>query len=163
VESAGSWRNFFAEAGYFRFGVNRRQTLSDIGRGYQGYFLGGSWVMTGETRRWSSSSGSFSGPVPARKLGEDGFGALELAVRYSDLDLNDNAGQIGMALPLGGSRGGDQRILGLGLNWSPTDLFRFALQAQNIHIERIGALGANPNADIGQTYWTLALRSQISF
>ena len=163
LESAGTWRNVFAEAGYFRFGVNRRQVLSDFGRNYQGYFLGASWVLTGEQRRWSSGSGAFAGPVPVRKLGEDGFGAFELAVRYSDVDLNDHDGEVGMALPLGGARGGDQHILGLGLNWSPTELFRFVLQAQNIQIQRIGALGGNPNADIGQSYWTLALRSQISF
>jgi len=163
LESAGTWRNFFAEAGYARFGVNRRQTLSDIGRNYQGYYLGASWVLTGERRRWSPGNGAFSGPVPSKTLGEGGLGALELAVRYSDLDLNDNPGRAGSALPLGGSRGGAQRILGLGLNWSPTAQFRFMLQVQNVQTERIGALGGNPNADIGQTYQTIALRSQFTF
>jgi phosphate-selective porin OprO/OprP len=163
LESAGAWRDLFAEAGYFRFGVNRREVLSDFGRNYQGYYLGASWVMTGEQRRWSSASGAFSGPVPQQSLGEDGFGAFELAVRYSDSDFDDQPGQVGMPLPVGGSRGGDQHVIALGLNWFPTSQFRFTLQGQAVQIGRIGALGTNPNANIGQNYQTIALRSQFAF
>lgn len=163
LESAGTWRSFFAQAGYARFGVNRRQTLTDIGRNYQGFYLGASWILTGERRRWSPGNGAFIGPAPSQPVDKGGLGAFEVAVRYSDLDFNDNPGQAGAPVPLGGSRGGDQRILGLGLNWSPTDQFRFMLQFQNVEIDRIGTLGATPNTNIGQTYQSIALRSQFTF
>jgi phosphate-selective porin OprO/OprP len=163
LENAGTWRSFFAQAGYARFGVNRRQTLSDIGRNYQGFYVGASWILTGERRRWSPGNGAFIGPSPSQPVDKGGLGAWELAVRYSDLDFNDHPGQVGSAVPLGGSRGGEQRILGLGLNWSPTEMFRFMFQFQNVQIDRIGTLGTTPNAEIGQTYQSIALRSQLTF
>ncbi|RUL71003.1 OprO/OprP family phosphate-selective porin [Dyella choica] len=47
-----------------------------------GYYLFGSWVLTGESRQYHD--GNVSNVIPARA-----WGALELALRYSELNLND--------------------------------------------------------------------------
>jgi phosphate-selective porin OprO/OprP len=86
-----------------------------------------------------------------------------VAARYSDLDLNDHPGVIGQSLPADGIRGGDQRIWTAGLNWYPNNALKFELQFQNVQVSRIGTFQSVPNSSVGQTYDTIALRSQISF
>ena len=89
-------------------------------------------------------------------------------MRYSDLDLNDNAGTVGSATPANGVRGGEQQILTAALNWYPVSALKFSIQAQNVHINRIGTIpagfghGTLNNADVGQVFNTVALRSQLS-
>lgn len=47
-----------------------------------GYYVFGSWVLTGESRQYHD--GNVSNVIPTRP-----WGAVEFAVRYSELDLND--------------------------------------------------------------------------
>jgi phosphate-selective porin OprO/OprP len=168
VESAVQYQNLYGQAGYFQYGVDSRTTAG--GFNFDGWYAQATWVLTGESRNYSSSTGSFTNPKPRIpfSLSGGGWGAWELAARYSDLNLNDNAGAPGAALPAGGLRGGDQRIVTVGLNWFPTSVLKFELQYQNINIGRIGTIpagfghGALSNADVGQTLNTIAFRSQIS-
>lgn len=51
---------------------------------YGGWYAQASWVVTGERYGYSRSNGTPSGP----RLGKDG-GAIELAARYSEIDLDD--------------------------------------------------------------------------
>jgi len=169
LETGGQWKNFYGQAGYFGFDVAGRGGAANAAFG--GWYTQASWVLTGESRVYNSASGAFGNPKPAAPFAFDGvnWGALEIAARYSDLDLNDRAGVIGSPMPAGGIRGGDQRIVTFGLNWYPNSEIRFALQAQNTQISRIGTIpagaghGAIANAQVGQSFNTLALRSQIAF
>jgi len=71
-----------------------------------GNHLTGSWALTGEMRAYRKRSGTFN-PLPvARPVNQGGWGAVELAVRYSKTDLNDG--------PL---EGGEMDIYSLGVNW----------------------------------------------
>ncbi|WP_417498212.1 OprO/OprP family phosphate-selective porin [Maricaulis sp.] len=70
-----------------------------------GYFL------TGESRSYSTSSGTFSRTRPATPLSEGGFGALELAARYDYSDLNEVSA-------------GELTTWTLGMNWYVEDHFR---------------------------------------
>ena len=54
-----------------------------------GWYLAASWFATGESRAYKSSVGAFSRVSPNVNFGPDGMGALELAARYSMLDLSD--------------------------------------------------------------------------
>jgi len=76
--------------------------------GFRGFYLYGSWFLTGESRKYSRANAVFTGVDQDRSLhplrGE--WGALELGLRYSYLDLSD--GEI---------RGGRERNLTAGLNW----------------------------------------------
>lgn len=75
---------------------------------FTGYYVLGSWLMTGESRPYSTASGAFEQVVPARNFHptEGGWGAWELALRYSTLDLDE-----------GIIRGGNMTDYTIGLNW----------------------------------------------
>ena len=165
LESAVTYNNFLAQAGYFKYGMDLRGVTTLRGQGFDGWYVEGSWVLSGESRGWSAANAAFTGPKPRVNFSPNngGWGAFELAARYSTLDLNDNAGMVGGALPAGGVRGGEQRISTLGLNWYPNQALKFTLQAQNVQASRIGTLGTTLNADIGQNFNTIAFRSQLAF
>ncbi len=74
---------------------------------FWGAYVYASYFLTGEHRPYSKSSGVFGRVVPLRNFREDGgWGAWELASRFSTLDLND-----------GNVRGGRLNDFTLGLNW----------------------------------------------
>jgi len=75
---------------------------------FWGFYLYGSCFITGEHRNYDRSNGVFSGIKPNRDFHffEGGWGALELALRFSYIDLNG-----------GTVRGGREYDLTAGLNW----------------------------------------------
>jgi phosphate-selective porin OprO/OprP len=72
-----------------------------------GGYVFGSWVLTGESRPYSG--GNVGNIKPKGK-----WGAWELLLRYSELDLND-----------GPVRGGKEHDWTLGANWYLTQHFKF--------------------------------------
>ena len=68
---------------------------------FDGFTVEAAWVMTGERQRYSGSSGTY-GPIHPR----NNFGAVELAARYSTLDLSD-----------GLVAGGEETNWTVGVNW----------------------------------------------
>ncbi|HHT9116439.1 MAG: porin [Planctomycetes bacterium] len=74
---------------------------------FSGFYVYGSYFLTGENRRYSTKSGSFDMVKPKKifKWGES-LGAIELAARYSALDLADEA--------ISGGRLQDTTV---GVNW----------------------------------------------
>jgi len=163
LESAVTYDNFLAQAGYFKYGIDLRGQPTLRGQGFDGWYAEGSWVLTGESRGWSTANGAFSNPRPRVNFtSEGGAGAWEVAARYSTLNLNDNEGVLGAALPAGGVRGGEQRISTIGLNWYPNQVLKFMLQAQSVQVSKIGTTTV-PNGNLGQNFNTVALRSQVAF
>jgi phosphate-selective porin OprO/OprP len=79
--------------------------------------------------------------------GEGGWGAWELAGRYSLTDLNSDD-----------INGGNQKVYGLSLSWYPTSLLRFLLQTDYVDVDRHAG-----GEEVGQNFWDVALRSQIAF
>jgi phosphate-selective porin OprO/OprP len=79
------------------------QTLS-----FGGWYASASWFLTGETRPYNRADGSFGRVVPKHNFnwGHGGWGAWEIAGRYSAVDLND-----------GDVDAGRLRMLMAGLNW----------------------------------------------
>jgi phosphate-selective porin OprO/OprP len=75
---------------------------------FSGWYASASWVVTGEHRRYDRDSGVFAGVKPRRAFAprDGGWGAVELAVRYSAVDLNDR-----------NVAGGRERNVTVGLNW----------------------------------------------
>lgn len=75
---------------------------------FWGAYVTASWMVTGESRPYSGARGIFTRLAPTRPFSvkRGGRGALELAARYSVVDLN--AGPI---------LGGKMRSLTAGLNW----------------------------------------------
>jgi phosphate-selective porin OprO/OprP len=85
---------------------------------FWGFYLTGSWVLTGESRPYDRRTGVFSAVVPRAPFSiRDGrLGAWEWAVRWSYLDLDD-----------GSVRGGRMSILSTGLNWYLNQHWRVTL------------------------------------
>src|SRR6185437_10931180 len=111
LESAVEWRSVYTQAGYFGYGLNQR-TAGAPALNFDGWYAQASWTITGESRPYNAQNGAFSNPKPRSPFSIDGWqpGAWEVAARYSDLNLNDNAGTLGHAVPAGGIRGGDQLV-----------------------------------------------------
>jgi len=101
-----------------------------------GYYIFGSWVLTGESRPYSG--GNVGNIVP-----KNPWGALELLLRYSELDLND--------APVLGGRAHNWT---LGGNWYLTRHFKFQANYIFSHLDR-GNLAVDPRI--------FELRAQIMF
>jgi len=96
----------------------------------KGFYVTGSWALTGEMRGYNRKSGIFN-PLPvAKSVYQGGWGTWEVAARWSDLDLTD-----------GGVDGGDMQILSLGLNWWLSPIFNVNLNYRWITLDRFGVEG----------------------
>jgi phosphate-selective porin OprO/OprP len=163
VEAAGNWRNFYGQGGYFGFSAERRPGGNPAGLpdpAFNGWYVQGSWVLTGEAKKYKPETGSWAIPRPVHPftMDEPGIGAWEIAARYSDLGLDYRAGAAGAAAPAGGIRGGDQRIWTFGINWYPNPVLRFALDYQYTDVSRLDSTGG----DLGARLDAISLRTQIS-
>jgi phosphate-selective porin OprO/OprP len=136
---------------------------------FGGWYVEGSWMLTGESRLYNASSAAFDGPAVAHpfSLNDHGIGAWELALRYSDADLNFRAGALGAAPAADAIRGGDSQIWSVGLNWYPNQVFRVMLDIDRVRIDRLSpnaTLFQTPTgAQIGQSYTAIAVRTQAAF
>jgi phosphate-selective porin OprO/OprP len=71
------------------------------------------WNLTGETRPYKAAGGYFMAVSPSRPVGQGGPGAIELVLRYSDVDLDS-----------GTLRGGKFRRITPMVNWHLSDNIR---------------------------------------
>jgi phosphate-selective porin OprO/OprP len=176
VEFGANWKNFYLQGENFWFDIDRRDpALEDPSFG--GYYLQGSWLLTGEQRRYNSATGSFQNPRPKSPFARaGGWGAFELAARFSHTDLNFNEGTAGSTPLASAVRGGEQDVLALGLNWYLNPNFKVLLNYLMIDVDRLnpagpgntapfGASPATPpiGVQIGQDLDVFALRTQFSF
>ncbi len=81
---------------------------------FPGWYVYGSWILTGESRVYDFVEGRPKNPKPKGIVGKGGIGAWEIAARYSTLDLNDED-----------IDGGEEENVTVGLNWYPTPVFKF--------------------------------------
>jgi phosphate-selective porin OprO/OprP len=147
-----AWVNgpFSLQAEYMSMDISRDGGLPDLR--FSGYYLFGSWILTGESRRYNFDRGVFTNPRVGALAGRGGIGAWELAARFSQVDLSDRVGGPG-AVP-----GGEQSNMTLGVNWYPNDNLRFMLNwIRVLDVDRPGSIydGAEPDimALRGQIYW----------
>ncbi|MFA5938317.1 MAG: porin [Sinimarinibacterium sp.] len=110
---------------------------------YSGYYVEASWTITGELRDYSVRHGMFSGIRPQSALRRGGWGAFEVAARYSATDLSDPK--------LGGERGS---VASAALNWWPDPFMLVALEGLHITEE---AAEREESAEL------LQLRVQLNF
>ena len=170
LEGAFQYRNFMIQGEYMAFGVDRRDSvLSDPD--FSGWYVEGAWVITGEKRRYNVQNAVFDAPSISNPWapGSGGYGAWELAARYSTVNLNYNEGLPLAAIPVDGIRGGEQSIVTVGLNWYVNPSLRFMLQVMHVDIDRLaptanyGIAGTPLGAQVGQEYDAVALRTQFGF
>ena len=144
AELAGVYGPFSIQGEYIRTDVDRSVGGSLVFDGYYGY---ASWFLTGESRNYKADKGIFDILTPDKpfSLTSGGWGAWELAARYSEIDLNDDA-----------VSGGRERDITAGLNWYPNPYIRF--MANYIHVIEIdGGLHDEEDLDIFQ------VRAQVAY
>ncbi|HEY1614387.1 MAG TPA: porin [Rhizomicrobium sp.] len=156
VEGAVSYGPFLLEGENFWYGIDRRDpSAGQTNPNFSGWYLEGSWVMTGEPRPYNMASAAFARPTPAHDFdpahGE--WGAWELAGRYSQSDLDYNVNSLVAADQV---RGSEQDIFSAGVNFYPNYNLKFMFDWQSIDIKRpwTGAFDTKYNA--------FSLRSQVS-
>ena len=167
LEFAIQKSNFLIMTEAWRFGVQRRNSVLSDPR-FHAFYIEGSWLMTGEARRYSAENAGFDGPPVANPFnGKDKWGAWELAFRYSDTDLNYHAGTLGSAPAADAIRGGEQQIWTAGLNWYWNPTVRFMFDLQDVKVQRLSpnatTFSTPVGAEVGQHYQAVALRSQLAF
>ncbi len=93
-----------------------------------GWYVSGSWFLTGENRNYKASQGSFSRVKPASVYdGDGGTGAWEVAARFSKLDLDDE-----------NVSGGTLDDLTIGLNWYPNPNIRWMANFVRADLDGVG-------------------------
>jgi len=110
---------------------------------FDGYYVQASYFLTGEHRPYKRSHGAFSRVKPLRNfLGKEagGSGAVELAVRYSSIDVSD-----------GSTAGGELDDVSVGVNWYLNPNTRVMANYVHADLDSVG------QADVFQT------RFQIDF
>jgi phosphate-selective porin OprO/OprP len=172
LEGAFEWRNFVVSGEYYRIDVNRQGLGTNT---FDGGYIEGSWVITGEQRKYSPPSGGYLRPVPAHMFapwdGEWGTGAFELAARYSTINLNDHF--IPGVAPTPGSNavgGGQQTVYAVGLNWYPNANVRFLFDYLHGDINKRfstasggGIAGTPLGTPVGGRFDAVVLRTQVAF
>ena len=116
---------------------------------FWGFYLYGSFFITGENRNYSTSRGIFARVRPKRNFRplKGGWGAWELGARFSYIDLNDKD-----------IRGGRERNITAGLNWYLSPNFRFMFNYVRANVKD----RAVPQIDNGRAHIFQA-RFQVAF
>ncbi len=111
---------------------------------FSGMSAQAAYILTGEHRPYNRKNGVLGRVVPHEPFGRDGWGAWEIAGRWSMLDLNDDD-----------VHGGRLNDLTFGLNWYLNKLTKF--QLNYIHAFLDSPVNGNSDADI------VAVRAQVDF
>ncbi len=198
LETAANYQNFYGQAGYYGYYVHRTPIAYNVysapgvfapsiqhpgNNSFSGWYVQGSWIMTGESRVYNPATGSFGAPKVAKpfSLKDGGWGAFELVARFSDLDLNSNANDTSRVTTdwtntarsytfFNTVRGGEQKIFTAGVNWYLNTVIRASLDYQYIDVSRLQAPSpvttagtpVLPALNGGQTLSTIGMRLQVS-
>ncbi len=103
---------------------------------YHGWYVTGSWVLTGEHRPYDRKAA-----YARRILPQGRWGAWELIARYGNVDLNDAA-----------STAGAMRGWWAGVNWWATQRWKAGLAYGDIDLDRYG-LDGNTQTLLGRIQW----------
>jgi len=104
--------------------------------GFSGYYLTGSWVLTGETRPYDRTVGYARRVMPTGR-----WGAPELVVRFSHVDLTDSAVQ-----------GGTFDNTYVGINWWATRRWKLGAGWGRTWLDRFGKSGVT-NSVLTRLQW----------
>tara|TARA_R110002074_G_scaffold114782_1_gene245434 strand:+ start:65435 stop:66727 length:1293 start_codon:yes stop_codon:yes gene_type:complete len=147
LEAAAVMGPFSLQTEYFAKEVQTANGDLDL----DGWYAYGSFFLTGESRAYDGSKGSFGRVKPNSVVGKGGIGAWELGVRYSSIDLYDGA------LAPVNSIGEEGEVLTIGVNWYATPTIRFMANYVQSTVEHTGTLLADEDID------ALQVRAQIDF
>ena len=142
LELAGVYGQWSFQGELQRVGIERDEgpggsVYPDLS--FNGYYLLGSYFLTGESRNYYQRLGSFWRVAPHREFdpwGNGGWGAFEVAVRVSRIDLDDEVHDFA-----GGVRGGVSNNVSLALNWYFNPYVRLSLNYVHAEIDNLDEQG----------------------
>lgn len=162
VEAAATYGPLIVQGEYFWYNVDRTANtgLAPIGAPslkFQGGYAQAGYVLTGEGRSYNAGNAAYGGVKPAHpfSLEGGGWGAWEIAGRFSTIDLNN---QLGTTT---GIAGGRQTVYTAALNWYVNGNIRFMLDYLHGNVSR----QASPvsTANVGSSFDAVAMRTQFAF
>lgn len=121
--------------------------IANVSSEFSTYYISGSWFVTGEMRNLDVKKGELGRTKILNPVTSGGFGALELAVRYDNVDLTD------FNIP---TTAGEYSAWTVGANWYPHPYVRFMANYSKSENDN-KALGADVDVD------TLQVRAQFDF
>jgi phosphate-selective porin OprO/OprP len=144
VEAALIKGPFAFQGEYMRVDVSRKiDSNPDVD--FDGYYVEGSWFLTGESRNYYFKEGMFNSVKPLTSVGQGGMGAWKLAARFSNIDLSDKD-----------INGGKEDNFTIGLNWYPTNQTRIIAEYINV-LDVDGGKNDGVEPDVfqmrAQIYW----------
>jgi phosphate-selective porin OprO/OprP len=157
AEAAGTYGPLFFQGEYFWYNVDRNAFAPLPSLRFQGGYAEAAYVLTGESRPYNPAAASYGGIVPANpfSLTGGGWGAWEIAGRFSTIDLND---QLAAA---NGAAGGRQTIYTLALNWYANRNVR--LMFDFLHGDITKQISPTNFGDAGAKFNAFAMRTQVAF
>jgi phosphate-selective porin OprO/OprP len=141
AEFAATSGQFHAQSEFIHALVSREGATSV---GFSGVSAQAACILTGEHRPYNRKAGVLGRVVPSHDFGKSGYGAWEVAARWSMLDLDD-----------GDVRGGTLNTSTLGLNWYLNKFTKF--QFNYIHAFLNSPVNGDSDADV------FAVRAQVDF
>lgn len=118
------WGPWHAQGEYVNERISRSHGHSTLN--IDGWYVQTGYFLTGESRNYKKSVAAYKRVKPFNPVGLGGWGAWELAARYSYLDLSGDY-----------NGGGRERNFTIGLNWWATDNVMFRLNY--VHAEAFPA------------------------
>src|SRR5580698_5029434 len=184
VEVAGSYKNFFAQGEYYHYTIDTRAGVPTTPGNLQGGVSGptlnfdGGYLQAsysiGGVRHYDPTRSAYTGVIPESPLvwGTSGWGALELATRFTVINLNSpylTTAVLGPAYSApgvftGGTTtygGGKETSYGVGLNWYPNLNMKFMLDYEHVVVDN-PQFFAGPNYR-GATIDWVGARTQLVF
>jgi phosphate-selective porin OprO/OprP len=153
LEAAGMYGPFSVGGEYTQQWVDRKDGSDNVA--LNGWYGEAAWSITGESRKYKEGNFKYLEPAKPFSLKNGGWGAWELATRYSAADLND-----------GSFTGGELSNVTVALNWYINSNFR--MMANWTHLLDIkdsplttasGTSLSGDNADLD----TFTLRAQVAY
>jgi len=148
-EAAGVYGPFSLQFEYML--LNGDAPVGIPGVHYTGWYVHASYFITGEHRKYKTKSGAFARVSPNNNFEDEGWGAWQVALRYSTLDLNDDNSAATYL-------GGEMDNITVGLNWHLNPNTRFMFN----YVHSMVDSGAVPSASAGNLNIFQA-RFQIDF
>jgi phosphate-selective porin OprO and OprP len=185
AEGAATWQNFYFQGEYYHYIVDTLTgTLPGTGSvgwvggvpgpalNFNGGYAEGSYTFGGQ-RHYNPATAAYTGVIPDHPFifgSADSLGALEIAARYTSVNLNDpdlSTAVLGTTYKVGGSTtttgygGTGQTSYGVGLNWYPNTNLKFMLDYEHVNVSGQQAFGPANNRNT--TIDWIAGRTQIIF
>lgn len=166
LETAATFHSLFWQGEYYHYDISRQGLPRAEFEGGYGEL---SWTLTGETHPYNPQAGAYYRISPRRpfSLSQGGWGAWEVAARFSTVDLNSNfVSGTALSADPAAIDGGRQSAYDLGLNWYPNDFVRLMFDLSHVDFDKANGVvikGVPLGAPVGAKFDALSMRVQVAY